>query len=54
MKVLLGIIFFHVLVIVRSKISDKETVPYISTLVISMVLVVFVLFMMFTMDKPQP
>ncbi len=54
MKVLLGIIFFHLLVVLRSKIGKNTTPPYISTLVITLVMVAFVMFMMFIMEPPQP
>lgn len=54
MIILFGIIFFHMLVIICSRISGKKGVPYIPTTVITVVLVLFVVFMMYTMEKPQP
>lgn len=54
MKILLGIIVFHLLVIMRSKTSKKEGVPYFSTFIISVLLVVYVVFMMHNMEEPIP
>lgn len=54
MKILLGIIFFHVLVILRCRVSAHEEVPYISTLFISMLLTAFVVVMLFNMETPEP
>jgi uncharacterized membrane protein len=50
MKVLLGIIFFHILVILRAKIGKNANPPYISTLVITLLMVAFVMFMMYTTE----
>lgn len=54
MKVLLGIIFFHVLVIVRAKMQDDEDLPIISTAVLTLVMAGYVILMMYTMEEPQP
>lgn len=54
MKTLLGIIFFHVLLIIRSKMSDGDDFPVISTAVITLVLTAFVVLMMYTMEEPTP
>ncbi|MEX0721759.1 MAG: hypothetical protein WD059_13885 [Balneolaceae bacterium] len=54
MKILLGIIAFHVLVIIRAKLSDEDNVPFISTAVITLLLTIFVAFMMFEMEEPIP
>ena len=55
MKTLLGIIFFHVLVIISAKTSrDEESFPVITTAVITLMLTGFVVLMMFTMEEPEP
>lgn len=54
MKILLGIIFLFLLVVMRSKYKDPSTVPYVFTFVISFVMVVFVMYMMITLESPQP
>lgn len=55
MKILFGIIFFHMLVILRCRFSVKEeNVPYISVLVLSMLMVGYVVLMLFNMETPKP
>ncbi len=54
MKVLIGIIFFHLLVIIKSKMSEDDEVSYISVFFLSLLLVLFVVYMMFTMEEPIP
>lgn len=54
MKILIGIIFFHLLVIIRSKMSEGKEVPYFSTFILSLLLVGYVVFMMFNMEDPTP
>lgn len=54
MTILLGIIVFHMLVLIRSKMSSGEEAPYFSTFIISLLLVGFVVYMMFTMEEPGP
>jgi len=53
MKILLGIIFFHLLVIVRARIGARDGVPYSSILLITICLVGYVVLMMFLMEVPQ-
>lgn len=53
MKILFGIIFLHMLVILRCKTSSSNKVPYISTLIISGLLVAYVVVMLFMMEPPQ-
>lgn len=53
MKILLGIIFFHLLVLYRSKFTAHDGVPYISIFFLTLLLVVFVVVMMFLMPVPE-
>lgn len=53
MEVLFGIIFFHLLVIFCSRLSKNKGLPFVQTAIITMLMVLFVAFMMFTMDRPQ-
>jgi hypothetical protein len=52
MKILLGIIAFHLLVIVRSQVSKKEGPPYISVFFISVLLVLYVIVMLHLLEEP--
>lgn len=54
MTILLTIIFLHVLVIVRAKISEGDNVPYFSTAILSLIMTGFVLYMMIQMEQPVP
>lgn len=54
MEVLLGVIFFHIMVILRAKIGINAKMPYISTFIITLLMVAFVMFMMYTIETPQP
>ena len=54
MKILMGIIFFHLLVILRARFgSTNDSVPYVSILLITICLVGYVVLMMFLMEVPQ-
>ena len=53
MKTLIGIILLHTLVILRAKKQDNQSVPYGTVLVITSILVVYVVYMMYTMDYPE-
>jgi len=53
MKILFGIIFFHFLVLIRAKITTKDGVPIISISMLTLLLVGYVVFMMFTMPLPE-
>jgi len=54
MKILMGIILLHLLVILRVKITAADGVPYGSVLFLSIMTVTFVLIMMATMEMPEP
>lgn len=54
MKILVGIIFLHLLTIVISKSGSKETTPYFSVLLISLLTTGYVLVMLFLMEEPEP
>ncbi len=53
MKVLLGIIFLHLLVIIRAKQPDGAEVPYLTIFLITLAIVLYVVYMMFSMDVPE-
>ncbi|MEX1261868.1 MAG: hypothetical protein WD381_04680 [Balneolaceae bacterium] len=53
MTILLGIIFFHFLVIFRAKFSEKDTIPYLSTFIMTALLVAYVVAMLFSMSPPE-
>lgn len=53
MIILFGIIFFHLLVIFRAKFSEKENIPYLSTFVMTALLVSYVVAMLFSMPPPE-
>lgn len=53
MKVLLGIIVLHLFVILRTQLSDEDNIPYFFIFFISMLIVGYVLYMMFTMEMPE-
>lgn len=52
MKILFGIIVFHMLVIMRAHASEEEGTPWISTALISALLTGFVVYMLFSMEEP--
>lgn len=53
MKILFGIIVFHMLVIMRAHASGEEGgTPWISTALISALLTGFVVYMLFSMEEP--
>jgi len=54
MKILMGIIFFHLLVLFSAKFSAEDGFPYISTFFITALLVVYVVVMLFIMPVPKP
>lgn len=54
MTVLLTLVFLHVLVIVRTKFSKGDTVPYFTTAILSLMMAGFVLYMMIQMEQPVP
>ncbi|MGM0588466.1 MAG: hypothetical protein ACQETE_08640 [Bacteroidota bacterium] len=54
MIILLGIIILHITVVLRAKLSHKEGVPYVSSIVFTMMLVGYVVYMVFTMQPPTP
>lgn len=53
MNVLLGIIFFHMLILYISKFSMEDTLRYVITFVLTLLLVVYVVVMMFLMPVPE-
>lgn len=53
MKILLGIIFLHLLVLFRAKFTTQDGVPFVSTLFLTVILVVYVIIMMFLMPVPE-
>lgn len=54
MKILFGIIFLHLLVILISRTTKKEKTPYFTALLISLITTGYVLVMLFTMEMPEP
>lgn len=53
MKILLGIIFLHLLVLFRAKFSSRGSIPYFTTFFLTVLLVVYVVIMMFIMPVPE-
>lgn len=53
MVILFGIILFHILVILRCRVSEKEDLPYLSVFLLTMCLVGYVVTMLFLMEPPQ-
>ena len=53
MKILLGLIILHFLVIWGSKFTKNEKIPYMLTAAISAIMVVYVFFMMGTIEVPE-
>ncbi len=53
MTVLLGIIAFHLLVILRARLSFRERAPYATTFFLTALMVAFVVAMMHTMQPPE-
>lgn len=53
MSILLGIIFFHLLVILRARLTIEERSPYATTFVITVFMVVYVVAMMYKMEPPE-
>lgn len=52
MIILAGIIALHFLVMLISKNSRKEEVPYISTFIITVIMVGYVFYMLINMENP--
>lgn len=52
MSVLLGIVSIYLLVILRAKQSIREGVPYATIFFLTVVLVIYVVAMMFSMKTP--
>lgn len=53
MAPLLGIITFHIMILLRTQSSKNRTVPYISVFFLTVLLVAFVAFFMMNTDKPE-
>jgi len=53
MTTLLGILCFHLLVLVRAKQTEQDGIPYLSTLFLTIGLIAFVITMMFNTDVPE-
>lgn len=53
MNVLLGIIAFHLLVMLRAKQSIRGKAPYATTFFLTVLMVTFVVAMMYTMEPPE-
>jgi len=53
MKILLGIIFFHLVVIFRAKFASNDSLPYVSTFLFTVLLVAYVVVMLFSMAPPE-
>ena len=53
MTVLLGIICFHLLVMLRAKQAFREKAPYVTTFFLTALMVAYVVFLMFGMEPPE-
>lgn len=53
MTILLGIIGFHLLVLLRTQVLNDKKMPTASVVVITLLLVIFVMFMLMKMDEPE-
>lgn len=54
MKIILGIIAFHILVLLIGRVADdRKKGPYIFVLLITLLLTGFVTYMLFNMDYPD-
>ncbi|MCC5941163.1 MAG: hypothetical protein JJU37_06425 [Balneolaceae bacterium] len=53
MKILMGIIFFHMLILYRAKFSIDGGIPILSTFFLTVLLVIYVVIMMFIMPVPE-
>lgn len=53
MTVLTGIVVFHLLVILRARLSIRERGPYVTTFILTVLMVAFVVAMMYTMEPPE-
>ena len=53
MKILLAIIFFHMLVLLRVQVSVKDRLPYFSIGVITIALVISVYLLLSGMESPE-
>ncbi len=54
MKILLGLVILHFLVIWGSKFTKNDKVPYMLTASVSAIMVVYLLYMMGTIEVPEP
>lgn len=54
MKILFGIIALHLLTIVISKTGAKEKTPYLTVLIISLIITGYVMVMLFALEEPEP
>lgn len=54
MKVLLGILILHILVLIRARSSDGEGIPFGSIFTLSFLLTGYVILMMFLTENPEP
>lgn len=54
MKILFGIIFFHFMVISFAKNTAYKETTYTAAFILSAFLVIYVVFMMFSMPVPEP
>ena len=52
MKTLVGIILFHYLVLLRAKRSAPGSLPWLSLILLSLCLIVYVVWMMQNMEVP--
>jgi len=52
MTILIGIIGFHFLIILRAKQSNRGKVPYITTFFLTVLMVIYVVVMMHTIEPP--
>lgn len=53
MRILLGIVFFHLLVILRAKQAVNERPPYMTTLFLTAMMVIYVVIMLYSMEAPE-
>jgi len=53
MTVILGILVLHFLILLRSRMTAKTAVPYYTVFSLSVLIVLYVVFMMFTMAVPE-
>lgn len=54
MKILLGIVIIHLVILFRAKFSSRDESPYISIFFLTVLLVSYVFYMLYTMPVPEP